>query len=508
MKQFVLFWAGIFAVIVLNACKAVESDTAEETELAYICIGAETSRTITPNLNFNIDSLTHFTLYGQKTKDEGEVYLNSDGFGENNSGKSYENLLKAKFIVSTGTWCSFRLTAYDEDNGISLSGTILNKKIVHGKNTLDFVLEPTDGSGYIKVTFKISSATAVKKVKIGLYETDSEKAVRDATLTVTPSEEDDSATAIYDYGTVGSGSYRLKAWFYADEGCSLLVSKYSEIIKIFDKKTSTAEREITELNPVYKIIVNNPDVSYSSGEPKTSFTRYDENVILPTKDNMTKYKDGSYYTFMGWYENAEGSGEKLTEIPSSRCENVVLYGIWKKNCRVDFYCHSGNFGEYPDSVDAWQDTFFVLEGTVLTSEQLSEVSNEDGYIFAGWYDSCEYEDGMYIWGNKVSAGEYTVTDDTRLYAKWTKASSITIEIPKNIDISLTSAQNGSSWTLTAETDFENYSWRIDDTKQSETGNILIFDTANWTRGFYEVTVEAEKDEEFYSARAYITVGGN
>lgn len=249
-----------------------------------------------------------------------------------------------------------------------------------------------------------------------------------------------------------------------------------------------------------------------------------ENTVLASSQLPELSENG--YRFLGWYDGdlqALAYEYKVTK-------NVTLTAKWKKS-------ETSNDNKNPsdktdadkastDKTDADKtntdkikteetkkfyvnyydntrgtstSTIYVDENTVLTSEQLPELEY-DGYIFEGWYDG----------DTKAVAGEYKVTKNVQLTAKWIQNSSITVQIPENTDISLTAQKNGSgsAWTLTAESGFTNYSWRVDGKVQSETSNILILNVSDWTRGYYEVSVEAQKDGEYYSARANITVGGN
>ena len=229
-----------------------------------------------------------------------------------------------------------------------------------------------------------------------------------------------------------------------------------------------------------------------------------ENTVLASSQLPELSENG--YRFLGWYDGdlqALAYEYKVTK-------NVTLTAKWTEKDETE------NDNKNPSEKTKTEETkkfyvnyystkgtdpssFYAEENTVLTSEQLPELEY-DGYIFEGWYDG----------DTKAVAGEYKVTKNVRLTAKWIQNSSITVQIPENTDISLTAQKNGSgsAWTLTAESGFTNYSWRVDGKVQSETSNILILNVSDWTRGYYEVSVEAQKDSEYYSARENITVGGN
>lgn len=321
MKRLALLLTSILTIFALNACKAIDSEE-ETSEEAYICIGTESARTIMPSINHNIEKMHSFYLYGKKNAGDENSF--TEYFA------TYEDLLNKKIAVESGTWYEFKLTASNED-GLDFIGTISNKEIVQGKNTLNFTLaldkSQNYDSGYIDVTFKIPSATAVKAVKAGLYNLESDELLwdkQDLSITV----EDDHATAKFDFSNqqVYEGTYRLKAWFYADEECTLLVSTFNELVRVVRSTTSKAEREIEKVNPVYTITLN--DASYiDEYTPKTLYTRYEtDDIVLPSESEMHR----AGYTFMGWYTSDDENGELVTEIPASTAENVVVYAKWKE----------------------------------------------------------------------------------------------------------------------------------------------------------------------------------
>ena len=374
MKRHVLFIAGIFSLLTLSGCKNIDSSEDENTNTgAYICIEAGAERTIKPSFTF--EEMTSFSLYGKKTEsDEETMFYSSDGSG---GFSTYEDLLKGNFAVSTGTWYEFKLTAANKDGNQYFVGTISNKEIVQGKNTLHFTLsleEKSSNVGYVNVTFKIPSATAVKAAKAGLYTRDTDEEITGygfslEELSITPSEDSDSATAVYYYWP-DSGTYRLKAWFYADEDCTLLVGTFSELVKIIDGTTSEAEREI-RVNEVYTITLKGKGTYEESYTPKTLYTRYDNLIELPSADQMRK----SGYTFLGWYTSADGNGQPVTEISGSQAENVVLYAKWYEGCIVSASTYKNS---YFDSSE-YGDAYTILLLGEWTDEEFSDFCHELRY---------------------------------------------------------------------------------------------------------------------------------
>ena len=141
MKRHILFLAGIFSIFTLIACKNSDLNEDGGTDEAYICIETESARTIRPT--FTLEDLRYFCLYGKKNESDEEMLLG-------NGCETYEELIESTFAISTGIWYEFKLTA--QKNGNQFVGTISNKEIVQGKNTLHFTLSletESTGSGEI-----------------------------------------------------------------------------------------------------------------------------------------------------------------------------------------------------------------------------------------------------------------------------------------------------------------------------------------------------------------------
>ena len=235
-------------------------------------------------------------------------------------------------------------------------------------------------------------------------------------------------------------------------------------------------------------------VTYESDWGSVEKITVTENTVLTEKELpvLTEVRYYGYgYVFDGWYD-----GNTLALAGSYKVtKDVKLVAKWTKTYRVSYQTAHGTA---PDAI-------CLKENTVLTSEHLPEITTEDGYIFDGWYTSTSYNDDY-----KVLADSYTLTNYIYLYAKWIRNSSVTAElINDDTEISITAEKNDSLWTLTADEGFANYVWRIEGKVQTNAESAsLEVDTATWAKGLYEVTVEAEKNGAFYSARVYITAGGN
>ena len=97
-----------------------------------------------------------------------------------------------------------------------------------------------------------------------------------------------------------------------------------------------------------ELVLDSPNVAYvcDLGQfdtiKDTTFTVESEiNLLTPKKDG---------YTFAGWYDNAEFSGEKVTMISAGTSGNKVYYAKWEEVVyTIEYELNGGaSYGEYPD----------------------------------------------------------------------------------------------------------------------------------------------------------------
>ena len=150
---------------------------------------------------------------------------------------------------------------------------------------------------------------------------------------------------------------------------------------------------------------------YKSGQSSISLYKYSTtssdpskthniNYNLPegaTNSNPTSYTEGKTitlvdpilpgYTFEGWYDNAECTGTKITEI-SGYTTDIILYAKFAK-----ILTHSISYKYNVDSTDITNDNsteYAEGDSTVLKDAKLTN------YAFSGWYLDSEYT-------NKITA---------------------------------------------------------------------------------------------------------
>ena len=165
---------------------------------------------------------------------------------------------------------------------------------------------------------------------------------------------------------------------------------------------------------------------YSSGQSSISLYKYsittsdpskthNINYNLPegaTNSNPTSYTEGDTitlvdpvlfgYTFEGWYDNAECTGTKITEI-SGYITDITLYAKFAK-----IPTHSISYKYNVDSTDITNDNpteYAEGDSTVLKDAKLTN------YAFSGWYLDSEYT-------NKITAIDHSWTTDIVIFGKF------------------------------------------------------------------------------------------
>ena len=109
------------------------------------------------------------------------------------------------------------------------------------------------------------------------------------------------------------------------------------------------------------------------------------------------------YTFGGWFENADCTGDKVTEIPVGATEAKTFYAKWTANeCTVTFDANEGTVTPESKTV-----TYDGTYGELPTPKR-------PGYKFLGWFTDLTGTDKVTA-DNKVS-----ITAAQTLYAHWSE----------------------------------------------------------------------------------------
>ena len=357
------------AALTLTACNNFDTDDEENTETgAYLKVSGSTARTIAPN--YSLEDMTDFELSGYKADSWNSFY---EEFGKFDS---YDELREAVIPIEQGTWSVLNIYAYNKDRTTRFYGILYDVEITDGLNTIEFNLSPYTGTTGIRVTFTIPDANAVKSVQAGLFDRSTdEKLSRHEPESLQLSITDEGARAVYERDSIVPGTYRLKAWFYADEKQKALVTTYSELVKVTSNSTSSAERVLSKLNDIYTITENMEGGEYSGyGTPETVYTRYNSDIIkLPEISEMKK--EG--YFFDGWFTAPNGAGEQITEVDPAESKNITVYAKWIRGCAISSPSGFTDNESYGDTyivrlIGSWSSTSYQTE----LANKLREVSGD------------------------------------------------------------------------------------------------------------------------------------
>ena len=170
------------------------------------------------------------------------------------------------------------------------------------------------------------------------------------------------------------------------------------------------------------------------------------------------------YTFAGWYENQEFSGDPVTDVPTDSTKNLNFYAKWTANTYTVIFDANGG------SVNP---TSAVTVAGKLTS---LPTPTYDGYDCIGWYTQ---KDG----GEKVTTDTVFAMDST-IYAHWSNIPVTSLELNKG---TLT-LQEKDSDTLTvtvkpADATNQDVTWESSNTSiatVSEDGTVTAISAGNAT----------------------------
>ncbi len=147
----------------------------------------------------------------------------------------------------------------------------------------------------------------------------------------------------------------------------------------------------------YSVTLNTYGGMIAEGKDIASYT-FGTGTKLPTEITKTGY------TFAGWYEKKDLSGDPVTEIPSYAVGDKQYWAKWTANTYTVTFEANGGTG----SMDA--QTFTYGEEKALTENTFTRT----GYTFAGWNTQTDGNGTSYADGEELS-----LTDNLTLYAQWT-----------------------------------------------------------------------------------------
>lgn len=372
MKR-MIFTASLLLAFMLCSCNNFlpkEVNNNSDTQKAYVSVKFENAaRTIMPEVDFS--ALTNIVIKGDSQGADSIHFKQTySAYSQiNNSGNP-------AIIIEPGIW-DFTVTAY-KDNA-QLHGSLSNQTIAAGSNSLSFVLKltgtgQTTDTGGLSLKINYPASAGVLGVKAGLFSLDDDSPVKvgGKTLEVLQAASSGSGMAVtYAPSSVPVGNYRVKVFFYTDEGCTALINTYREIVCVADECTSRAERTLTTLNQLYEInYVSNGGAFSSSNHPK----KYSKNsdFLLPDASCITR----AGYVLEGWYDNSGLSGEKVVKIKKNTTGDKVYYAKWTKGTYVTAESvDSLNLSALTDD-DLENGVYAVVLGGVWNSSYLDTLSTK------------------------------------------------------------------------------------------------------------------------------------
>ena len=262
--------------------------------------------------------------------------------------------------------------------------------------------------------------------------------------------------------------YDFKGWKYADED--------------FDFSTPVTQ-DIT-LEAKWQAIVYTIGYDMDGGRiatpNPTTYTIETETFILntPIKDN---------YNFKGWFNGSQ----KVTKIEKGSHGDLNLVAQWTQ-------CHIVTFDK--------QDGSAVTEQEVENNQTVTEPAppTRTNFTFVHWYDAT---------GNENTAFDFTtqITGNITLKALWQiideNLGGINVSFGVETgDIAVTTTEETTTITYTANSGYGSYSWFLDNDEQLSYHNqSTCIITKPTTPGVYDVYLEAVKDGVTYTWTQNITV---
>ncbi len=196
---------------------------------------------------------------------------------------------------------------------------------------------------------------------------------------------------------------------------------------------NTAVEKITDFTVAYSATFTSTPFEYTitynlDGGATTNPTTY---TVESETITLTDPTNDGYTTFEGWYDNAEFTGNVITEIPTGSTGDKELWAKWTTPIEYSItYNLNGGAATNPTTYNVESETIVLAEAT----------TTKQGYAFEGWYDNAEFT-GVAV--TEIAKGS---TGNAELWAKFTP---IEYSITYNLDGGATT--NPSTYTIESET---------------------------------------------------------
>jgi len=156
----------------------------------------------------------------------------------------------------------------------------------------------------------------------------------------------------------------------------------------------------------WKPVISNVTFNANGGEWEVEpAATYTETIGLTLPTNITK----AHYTFAGWYDNSEFTGEPVTAIDTDASGNKEFWAKWERITHNITYNLNG--GEWKDGISA---------PTLFNEGERFELVGPDcimpvktGYMFYGWFTSDTLDEE-----SEIQIIQDNETNDVELWAAW------------------------------------------------------------------------------------------
>ena len=152
---------------------------------------------------------------------------------------------------------------------------------------------------------------------------------------------------------------------------------------------------------------------------------------VETETITLKDAERTGYTFMGWYDNADFSGEKVTQIGKGSSGNKAFWAKWEAvRYTITYHLNGG-------TNDSYNPAHYTVETETITLKDAAKAN----YTFAGWYASADFS------GEKVTEIRKGSSGNKELWAKFLENYAITY----HLDGGSNHADNPAKYTVETET---------------------------------------------------------
>ena len=365
MKNLIKFFMVMAVLCAVTACSQAFEDVSnnkkkqEMTKGRLVMKVGSKSRTILPDI-----SIVESDIKTARLTANGTEIKSWSGSGIIEQIENEDDIL-----LDVGIY-DFEMTFCNENGNVFLIGTIDNKEIKAGDNSLIFNMKLSQGNGNIAIGLSWEADCKISKIKAGLYDIATGEAVagyeaEEIAINGTQAE--------YLKNDVPTGQYIIKFELYKED--DKLLNTVTDVVKVVAEKTTTEQKVLSNINTLYTIKYNLNGGSWKIGFTPVTVRNANTEITLPTADNIKK----TNYIFAGWYDEI---GKKITEILGNTAKDITVTAKWV---------------EYP------QEGFVYVQGATITG----------GITAEGYTTSSIFKDGktvtigdFYMCDHEVTQAEY------------------------------------------------------------------------------------------------------